>query len=192
MILLPQKLFFTAGVGIHNDQLMSFEYALRNAGIERCNWVAVSSIFPAGCQVIEKEEGVKLLVPGQMALYVLARGECFGGGASAAVGAAIPHDNSKYGYLSEFHADNLLDISIEERLIQVRKLAADKAEDIARTLYLTKNVPECAGREDLIKEDDPHMRTMKDCLTVNSVSASSMGKAATWCTVIAAAVLLFD
>lgn len=40
----PSKIFFTKGVGRHKDYLSSFELALRDAGIEKCNLVPVSFI----------------------------------------------------------------------------------------------------------------------------------------------------
>jgi arginine decarboxylase len=67
------KIFFTKGVGKHKDYLQSFELALRMAGIEKCNLVSVSSIFPAGCKRVSKEEGVKLLEPGMITFCVMAR-----------------------------------------------------------------------------------------------------------------------
>ena len=39
--LLPKKVFFTSGAGTHREQLNSFELALRDAGIEKCNLVSV-------------------------------------------------------------------------------------------------------------------------------------------------------
>jgi arginine decarboxylase len=66
-VYVPTKVFFTKGVGKHKDYLQSFELALRNAGIEICNIVTVSSIFPAGCKRISREEGLKLIQPGQIA-----------------------------------------------------------------------------------------------------------------------------
>lgn len=44
--MIPTKMFFTKGVGVHKYKLASFELALRAAGIEKCNLVPVSSIFP--------------------------------------------------------------------------------------------------------------------------------------------------
>ena len=44
--LIAKKIFFTKGVGVHKENLASFEMALRNAGIEKFNLVTVSSIFP--------------------------------------------------------------------------------------------------------------------------------------------------
>ena len=40
--MVPKKIFFTKGVGVHKDKLASFERALRNGGIEKFNLVYVS------------------------------------------------------------------------------------------------------------------------------------------------------
>ena len=56
---IPKKIFFTKGVGRHKDYLSSFELSLRNAGIEKCNLVTVSSIYPPHCKRISREEGLK-------------------------------------------------------------------------------------------------------------------------------------
>ena len=69
----PKKIFFTKGVGSHKEQLRSFELALRDAGIEKCNLVHVSSILPPYCEIIPRSEGIKQLVPGQIAFCVLAQ-----------------------------------------------------------------------------------------------------------------------
>ncbi|NTV92216.1 MAG: hypothetical protein HGA72_02740, partial [Chlorobiaceae bacterium] len=65
MSFVPEKIFFTKGVGRHKDYLQSFELALRDAKIEKCNLVTVSSIFPPGCKRIPTEEGLKSLQAGQ-------------------------------------------------------------------------------------------------------------------------------
>ena len=44
--LVAKKLFLTKGVGVADDKLTSFEFALRNAGIAGTNIVLISSIFP--------------------------------------------------------------------------------------------------------------------------------------------------
>ena len=69
----PKRIFFTKGVGKHKEYLASFELALRNAGIEICNLVSVSSIFPVGAKVITRSQGLKLLQPGQITHCVIAR-----------------------------------------------------------------------------------------------------------------------
>ena len=53
----PKKVFFTNGVGVHKDKLSSFEIALRNAGIGKCNLVYVSSIFPPECKILSRPVG---------------------------------------------------------------------------------------------------------------------------------------
>ncbi|MEM2440028.1 MAG: pyruvoyl-dependent arginine decarboxylase, partial [Candidatus Bathyarchaeia archaeon] len=52
--MIPKYFFLTKGVGKHKEQLQSFELALRNAGIQHCNLVNVSSIIPPGCKLIPK------------------------------------------------------------------------------------------------------------------------------------------
>src|SRR3989339_681739 len=102
----PTKIFFTKGIGVHKDKLASFEMALRNAGIEKCNLVYVSSILPPNCKILSKEEGIKLLQPGQITFCVMARLESNEPNRlmSTAIGIAMPKDNNNYGYLSEHHA----------------------------------------------------------------------------------------
>ena len=46
MHFVPSKMYLTKGVGTHKYELRSFEMALRDAGIEKCNLVTVSSILP--------------------------------------------------------------------------------------------------------------------------------------------------
>ena len=72
-MLVPRKVFFTTGVGSHEDALVSFELALRDAGIERFNLVTVSSIFPPQCEIVDMEEGMKDLYPGQIVFCVMAK-----------------------------------------------------------------------------------------------------------------------
>src|SRR6185312_2920898 len=69
---MPRECFFTKGVGRHPQKLMSFELALRDAGIEKQNLVRVSSIYPTSCKIINKTEGLGKLKPGQITFVVLA------------------------------------------------------------------------------------------------------------------------
>ncbi len=104
--MIPKKIFLTKGVGVHKDKLASFELALRDAGIEKCNLVCVSSIFPPDCKMIPKNEGMKWLKPGEITYCVMARNENNEPNRliSASIGLAIPKDGNHYGYLSEHHA----------------------------------------------------------------------------------------
>ena len=90
----PRKLFFTKGVGIHKEELRSFELALRDAGIEKCNLVTVSSILPPRCKIVSRAQGQRELVPGGITFCVLAK--CASNEPrrliAASIGCGIPSD----------------------------------------------------------------------------------------------------
>ncbi len=121
----PKKIFFTKGVGHHRDELHSFERALRAAGIEKCNLVTVSSIFPPNCKIISRTQGLKCLIPGAITYCVMSR-NCSNENKrllAASVGCAIPADKNSYGYISEHHSFG-----------QSAKIAGDYAEDLAAAM----------------------------------------------------------
>ena len=92
MIIIPERMFLTKGVGKHREQLSSFELALRNAGIANFNLVRVSSIFPPGCKMIGKKLGLRLLKDGQVVFTVMSSNATCEPNrlVSASVGVAIP------------------------------------------------------------------------------------------------------
>ena len=95
---IPKKIFFTKGVGRHKDYLSSFELSLRNAGIEKCNLVTVSSIYPPHCKRISREEGLKEIETGQVTYVVMARNATNEPNRliAASIGVALPADSSQY------------------------------------------------------------------------------------------------
>lgn len=105
MFPLPTQVFLTKGIGVHRHRLTSFELALRDADIEQQNLVSISSILPAGCKLIAREEGVAMLRPGEITFSVLARAETDEPGrrVHASIGLARPADPSMYGYIAEHH-----------------------------------------------------------------------------------------
>ncbi len=111
MHFVPSKIFLTKGVGTHKHELRSFELALRDAGIEKCNLVTVSSILPPRCKLISRKQGEPMLSPGQITFAVIARistNEPHRLIASS-IGVAQPADEDAYGYLSELHAYGMND-----------------------------------------------------------------------------------
>ena len=126
--LVPTKGFLTHGVGRHKEKLTSFEMALRDAGIEKCNLVRVSSIFPPNCTLVSWEQGVKMLMPGQVVFAVVAEASTNEPSrlAAAAIGLAIPADSNHHGYISEHHAFG-----------QRQQSAGDYAEDLAASMLAT-------------------------------------------------------
>ncbi len=124
----PSKIFLTKGVGRHREKLQSFEMALRHARIAQFNLVRVSSIFPPGCRIIPRNEGIMRLRPGQVIHCVLS--DCATNEPhrliSASVGLSIPKNSEYHGYLSEHHAFG-----------QNEKQAGDYAEDLAAEMLAT-------------------------------------------------------
>jgi arginine decarboxylase len=179
--MVPTKLFLTKGVGVHKDRLASFEAALRNAGIEKCNIVYVSSILPPNCKIIPKEEGLKLLKPGEITYCVMARTETNEPNRllSAAIGIAVPKDSNNYGYLSEHHAFG-----------ETAKKSGEYAEDLAATMLATtlgvEFNPDTAWeeREQIYKASGHIFKATNIC------QSAQCNKDGLWTTVIAAAVLV--
>jgi len=178
---IPTKIFFTKGVGTHKDRLASFELALRNAGIEKCNLVYVSSIFPPRCKIITKEEGLKQLEPGQITFCVMARNETNEPNRliSSAIGVAVPRDSNTYGYLSEHH-------SFGEKA----EIAGEYTEDLAATMLATTlgiefdSATAWEEREQIYKASGYIFKTSNICQTAEG------NKNGLWTTVIAVAVML--
>jgi len=133
MKLIPRKVFLTSGVGHHEDALVSFELALRDAGIEKYNLVYVSSIYPPGCELITKEEGLKYLQPGQVVFCVMAKMTSNDAGKTiyASIGVAIPENKELNGYLTEYYGycDEKEDVG---------KYAEDKAAYMLETAFGVK------------------------------------------------------
>lgn len=177
----PTKIFFTKGVGKHKDYLQSFELSLRMAGIEKCNLVSVSSIFPAGCKRISKEEGIKQIESGQITFCVMARNSTNEPNRliASSIGVALPKDENQYGYISEHHPFG-----------EPEKIAGDYAEDIAAQMLATtlglEFDPQTAWdeREQLYKASGQIYKTF------NITQSAEGDKSGIWTTVIAAAVML--
>lgn len=126
--MVPKKAFITGGIGKAKTELQSFEDALRNAGIEKQNLVYVSSILPPNCEIIPKEEGIKLLHPGQITFCVMSRNNTNENKRliGASIGIAVPSCKDQYGYISEHHNYG-----------KDKKDIGDFSEDLASTMLAT-------------------------------------------------------
>ncbi len=182
-IMIPKQVFFTKGAGVHKDKLASFELALREAGIEKCNLVYVSSIFPPNCKIISKKKGLKMIKPGQITYCVMARNGTSEPNRliSASIGLAVPSDSNNYGYLSEHHSFG-----------ETARKSGDYAEDLAATMLATTLGipfdPDLAwdARKQVYKASKYIFETRNTC---QSSEGNKHGK---WTTVVAAAIMLFD
>jgi arginine decarboxylase len=179
--MIPKYFFLTKGVGKHREQLQSFELALREAGIQHCNIVSVSSIVPPGCKMISRENGLKLIRPGEITFMVLARNSTNEPHRliASSIGVAIPSGKENYGYLSEHHSFG-----------QTDDKAGDYAEDLAATMLATtmgvQFDPESAWQE-----KEQQFKTSGMIIKTANVTQSATGdKTGLWTTSIAAAVFV--
>jgi arginine decarboxylase len=177
----PTKIFFTKGVGRHKEYLTSFELALRNANIEICNLVTVSSIFPTNCKRITKEEGLREIAPGQITFSVMARNSTNEPNRliAASIGVALPGENSMYGYLSEHHPFG-----------ETEKIAGEYAEDLAATMLATTLGVEFDANKDWSEREDIYKMSGKIVRTFNITQSAEGDKNGLWTTVLAAGILL--
>jgi len=181
--MIPSKVFFTKGVGIHKDRLASFELALRKAGIEKCNMVYVSSILPPNCKIIPTQQGLAELKAGEITYCVMARSETNEPNRliSAAVGLAVPTDKESYGYLSEHHGFGETD-----------EKAGEYAEDVAATMLASTLGIEFNPETAWTEREQVYKASGKIFTTRNVVQSAQANKEGLWTTVIAVAVFLAD
>jgi arginine decarboxylase len=181
--MVPKKVFFTKGVGIHKEKLPSFELAMRAAGVAQCNLVLVSSIYPPGCKIISKEEGLRLLQPGEVVFAVYDRESNNEPNrlVAASVGLAIPADPSMHGYLSEHHSFGETD-----------EKAGEYAEDLAASMLATTLGIEFDPELDWDEREHLFKMSGKIVRTSNITQSAVGNKDGLWTTVFAAAVFIND
>ena len=179
-LFVPKKVFFTKGVGTHKEELRSFELALRDAKIEKCNLVQVSSILPPQCKIVSINEGIKELLAGAITFVVISR--CASNEPhrliAASVGCAIPTDKNAYGYLSEHHAFGQSD-----------KIAGDYAEDLAAAMLASTLGIEFDEDKSWDQNKEVYRISDRIVKTTNITQSAIVKNGFT--TVIAAAVFLF-
>lgn len=179
--LVAKKLFLTRGKGIHQDKLTSFEYALRDAGIQGTNLVLISSIFPPGAKLVSKAEGLKLIRPGSVQFVIYAKQQSNEPHRllAASVGVARPTDKNKYGYLAEY-----------ESFGETEKEAGDYAEDIAAQMLASS----LGIKFDIDKSWDEKRQQWKisgEIYKTQNITQSAVGDPrGRWTTVFAAAALI--
>lgn len=181
IMMIPRLVFFTKGVGKHKDKLQSFELALRKAGIEKCNLVRVSSIFPPNCKIVTKEQGTAMLKSGQVIFCVMSENSTNEPNRliSASVGLAVPSEHEHYGYLSEHHAYG-----------ETEEKSGDYAEDLAATMLASTLGIEFDPAKNYDERKETYRMSGKIVKTRNITQAARGDKNGLWTTVIAAAVFI--
>ena len=179
--MVPEKLFLTKGVGRHKEKLASFELALRDAGIEKCNLVTVSSILPPHAEIISKAQGLAMIKPGEITFVVLSRNESDEPNrlVAASVGIAVPSDRATHGYLSEHHSFG-----------QNEDDAGEYAEDLAASMLASTLGIDFDANQSWDEREQMFKLSGKIVKTSNITQSAIVDKNGLWTTVIAAAVLI--
>jgi arginine decarboxylase len=154
---------------------------LREAGIAPFNLVKISSIFPPGCQLISKHEGIKRLHPGQIVFLVMSENTTDEPQRllSASIGLAIPNDPTHYGYLSEHHG-----FGLDEK--EAGHYAEDLAADmLATTLGKNFDLNEIWNEEKSLYELGNGME-----VRTQNITQVARGEKGFWTTALAAAVVV--
>jgi arginine decarboxylase len=179
--MVPKRIFFTKGVGKHKHELQSFELALRNAGIEKCNLVSVSSIVPPNCKIVSKEKGVQELKPGAITHCVISRNKTNEPNrlVAAAIGVATPKNPDNYGYISEHHSFG-----------ETAQKAGDYAEDLAASMLATTLGLDFDVEKAWDERKQEYKMSGRIVRTQSVVQTAQGEKTGLWTTVIATAVFL--
>jgi arginine decarboxylase len=179
--IMPTKIFLTKGVGQHKEKLASLEQALRDAGIAPFNLVKITSIFPPNCKIITREEGLKLLRPGQILFLVMSESSTNEAHRlmSASVGLAIPNDPQHYGYLSEHHSFG-----------QVEKEAGQYAEDLAAYMLATTLGENYDPSQIWDEERSTYKISEQITVKTQNITQTAQGKQGMWTTAVAAAICI--
>ncbi len=176
--ILPVNIFLTRGSGQHREKLISYEIALREAGINPFNLVRVSSIFPPGCKLVTREAGLKQLKPGQIVFLVMSENATDEAHRliSSSIGMAVPNNGVSYGYLAE-----------HESYGQAEAEAGRYTEDLAVEMLATKLGLKFEGRR---KGESAYRLPGRLSVTTRSITQTAAGSSGLWTTTIAAAVLV--
>jgi len=161
--------------------LQSFEAALRDAGIEKFNIVCVSSIFPPGCKVINKTQGLLELKAGEIVFCVMARNATNEPNRliASSIGLALPADPTHYGYLSEHHPFGETD-----------QKAGEYAEDLAASMLASTLGVEFDMDKAWDEREQIYKVSGKIVKTTNITQSAVADKNGLWTTVISAAVFV--
>lgn len=179
--LLPTRLFLTKGRGVAPAKLVSFEMALRDAGVSHVNLVTVSSIFPPRCKIIKPSEGIAELQAGSIIHCVLSESATNEPGRlmSASVGVAVPNDRTVHGYISEHHSFG-----------ETSRKAGDFAEDLAAQMLATTLGVPFDPDESWDERKEIWKISRKIVRSINVTSTARGDRAGRWTTVVACAILL--
>jgi arginine decarboxylase len=189
-----QYCFLVSGIGNHPEKLISFEHALRNAGIAPYNWIFVNSILPAHCELIPAHRGLELLTTkctfGDPMYMVLSKVQTnypneFVWASIGASRYAQQLSTGEFGYLAEYSCSMRGGFAYEENIMQLaRTKVIDYSRYMLHTLVGRMNI-DWFAREAAFSKAESSRSTLSDSIVImNKV------KTIEWATAIAAAVFI--
>ena len=123
MLPYPKKFKISSGAAVSKRELLSFDKALIDEGIDNYNLLRVSSILPVGCvqaDTVDKQEGSALLVA-----YGAYSSNVCGETIASAVGIGVPNDPDQVGVIMEYAGIN----NAAEAEQIVREMVTDAMEN---------------------------------------------------------------
>ena len=152
-----------------------------DAGINRYNLVSVSSIVPPACKQIPRDEGIKLLHPGEIVFLVLARNSTNEPHrlVAASIGGALPAKSEEYGYLSEHHSYGETD-----------EIAGEYSEDLAATMLAATMGIEFDANHAWDEKEQIFKASGRIIKTTDVTQSATGDKDGLWTSVVAAAVFV--
>ncbi len=177
----PRYMFFTKGVGVAKEKLASFENSLSDARIAHLNLVQVSSIFPPECKIVDIDEGLSMLSPGEITHCVMAREKCCEPGRRvvASIGLALPARSGQYGYLSEHHAFGQTELE-----------AGEYAEDLAASMLASTLGIDFDPDKDYDERREVYRMSGEIVESQHFTQAAQGSERGLWTTVMAAAIFI--
>jgi arginine decarboxylase len=164
--MVPQKVFWTKGVGTHKENKNARDAASREAGVGKLNLVTVSSILPPGIQEIGLDEFIKLVQPGEIvfSIHGVCESNVPGQKVCAGMGRARPWDKSHTGYVTELFEEP----GVQEEDIQKR------VETMALQLFADENGVEGFTAEDVWKKGKTTYEVGGIKVEIDSIIASGV------------------
>jgi arginine decarboxylase len=108
LLFVPRRVFFTSGVGRHEQERVATQHAMAAAGVPRVNLVKISSVIAPRCQIISRQQGIRLLRSGSIVFAVIAQGMTKEPHqrVTPAIAWSKPEDENETGFIAEVEEQN--------------------------------------------------------------------------------------
>ena len=188
--LIPKYYFLTSGLGIHDYKLISFEFALRNAGCEKYNLVPVSSIIPPECEKLTVEDGLKKLGTGEIVFCVMSRISTVEKNVPvSAVITSIKEEHKNHGYFLESGDSKSEFIDVIKEAIMMSVSMTDLAENKVRVIDLFEKISILTNERGISSSKGVH-HIGSSKIEWQGISGNNTQKKK-WLTVLSMAVFIF-